>query len=60
MRKFCTLISHIFMAQQLENACKEFVWELKFSHSILVNDLCGKELYIVIFRNMISFSKASK
>ena len=37
--KVCLVKSCMFMAQELENACKGFIRELRIPCSILVNDL---------------------
>ena len=39
--------------QQLENACKEFIWELRIPCFILVHDICGIEVYIASLRYRI-------
>ena len=54
--RFFLVKSHICMAQQLENACKEFSLELRIPCTILVHELRGIEVCIVNLRNGIQIS----
>ena len=46
----CGKIKHLLRPNNNQNACKGFVWESRIPHSILVNDLCSIDVYIVSLR----------